>query len=114
MYGDGSTSRDYTYVDDIVKGIIAAIDYDKSLFEIINLGNNYTVSLKQLVEAIENVMQKKATIDHQPEQAGDVPHTFADVSKAKRLLNYQPATQLADGLKNFYDWFLTNREVLMH
>jgi UDP-glucuronate 4-epimerase len=113
MFGDGSTSRDYTYVDDIVKGILAAIDYDKSLFEIINLGNHYSVSLKQLVTEIENVMEKKATIEFQPEQAGDVPHTFADISKARSLLNYQPSTQLKDGLKNFYEWFLKNENVLM-
>jgi len=114
VYGDGSTSRDYTYVDDIVKGILAAVDYDASLFEIINLGNNYSVSLKQLVQSVENVVGKKARIDRQPEQAGDVPHTFADISKAKRLLNYEPSTQLEAGLKNFYDWFLKNQEVLMH
>jgi UDP-glucuronate 4-epimerase len=114
MYGDGSTSRDYTYVDDIVQGILAAINYDQSLFEIINLGNRYAVSLKELVNNIEEVIGKKATIDHQPEQPGDVPQTFADISKARQLLNYQPATQLKDGLKNFYDWFLENRELLIH
>ncbi|MFL5810105.1 MAG: GDP-mannose 4,6-dehydratase [Flavisolibacter sp.] len=113
MYGDGSTSRDYTYVDDIVKGILAAIEYDQSPFEIINLGNSYSVSLKQLVTEIETVMGKKARIEYQPEQAGDVPHTFADISKAKRILNYQPSTQLKDGLKNFYEWFLKNENVLM-
>jgi UDP-glucuronate 4-epimerase len=114
MYGDGSTSRDYTYVDDIVQGILAAINYDQSLFEIINLGNRYAVSLKELVSNIEEVIGKKATIDRQPEQPGDVPQTFADISKAKQLLNYQPTTQLKDGLKNFYDWFLENRELLLH
>lgn len=114
MYGDGSTSRDYTYVDDIVQGIIAAINYDQSLFEIINLGNSYSVSLKTLVQNIEEVTGKKAKIDQQPEQAGDVPKTFADINKAKRLLNYQPNTQLKDGLKKFYDWFLKNQEILLH
>jgi UDP-glucuronate 4-epimerase len=114
MYGDGSTSRDYTYVDDIIKGVLSAINYDQSLFEIINLGNSYAVSLKELVTNIEEVMGKKATIEQQPDQAGDVPRTFADVSKAKKLLSYQPATQLKDGLKNFYDWFLENKELLLH
>jgi len=113
MYGDGSTSRDYTYVDDIVQGVLAAINYDRSLFEIINLGNNYTVSLQELVNSIEEVVAKKAVIDRQPEQAGDVPQTFADISKAKRLLNYQPSTPFKDGLKNFYDWFLKNKELLL-
>ena len=114
LYGDGSTSRDYTYVADIVKGIMAAIDYKESLFEIINLGNHYSVSLKDLIGEIETVTQKKARMEIMPEQAGDVPHTFADISKAKRLLHYQPATDLKDGLQKFYDWFLTHREILMH
>lgn len=114
MYGDGSTSRDYTYVDDIVQGVLSAINYDQSLFEIINLGNHYAVSLKDLIQNIEEIIGKKARIDQQPEQPGDVPETFADITKAKRLLNYQPTTELKDGLKNFYDWFLKNKEILMH
>jgi UDP-glucuronate 4-epimerase len=114
MFGDGSTSRDYTYVDDTVQGVLSAINYDQTSFEIINLGNNYGVSLKDLIAAIEEVVGKKAIIDQQPEQPGDVPRTFADISKAKRLLNYQPKTELKDGLKKFYEWFLENREVLMH
>lgn len=114
MFGDGSTSRDYTYVDDTVQGVLSAIDYNKTSFEIINLGNNYAVSLKDLVAAIEDVMGKKAIINQQPEQPGDVPRTFADISKAKGLLNYNPKTELKNGLIKFYDWFLQNREVLMH
>lgn len=114
MYGDGSTSRDYTYVDDIISGVLSAIRYDQSPFEIINLGNSHAVSLKDLIQQIEEVVGKKAVIDQQPEQPGDVPRTFADISKAKRLLNYQPTTPLKDGLKNFYDWFLKNEEILLH
>jgi UDP-glucuronate 4-epimerase len=114
MYGDGSTSRDYTYVDDIVQGVLSAITYEKSLFEIINLGNNYAVPLKELVNNIEELIGKKAKINRQPEQPGDVPRTFADISKASQLLNYQPMTRLKDGLKNFYDWFLANKELLLH
>ncbi len=114
MYGDGSTSRDYTYVTDTVQGILSAINYNETGFEIINLGNNYSISLKELIAAIEEVTGKKAKIEQLPEQPGDVPKTFADISKAKRLLNYQPKTQLKDGLRNFYDWFLKNEEVLMH
>jgi UDP-glucuronate 4-epimerase len=114
MYGNGSTSRDYTYVDDIVQGVLSAISYDQSLFEIINLGNNYAVSLKDLIYNIEEVVGKKSAILQQPEQAGDVPQTFADISKAKKLLNYHPTTQLKDGLKNFYDWFLKNKKLLVH
>jgi len=114
MYGDGSTSRDYTYVDDIIRGILAAINYDRSQFEIINLGNNHGVSLKELISNIEEVTRSKATIDQQPEQPGDVPITFADISKAKQLLDYQPTTLLKDGLNNFYRWFLDNKELLLH
>jgi UDP-glucuronate 4-epimerase len=114
MFGDGSTSRDYTYVDDTVQGVLSAINYNETAFEIINLGNNYGVSLKDLIAAIEEVVGKKAIIDQLPEQPGDLPRTFADISKAKRLLNYQPKTELKEGLKKFYEWFLENREVLMH
>jgi UDP-glucuronate 4-epimerase len=113
MYGDGSTSRDYTYIGDIVQGILAAIDYDKSPFEIINLGNSYAVSLRDLITSIEEVMGKKALIDTYPEQPGDVPRTFADISKARQLLGYNPGTPLEEGLSNFYDWFLENKELLM-
>lgn len=113
MFGDGSTSRDYTFVGDTVKGIIGAIHYTGSDFEIINLGNNYTVSLKELIEAIEEVTGKKAVIEQHPEQPGDVPRTFADVSKAKSLLGYDPQTKLKDGLTAFYDWFKTNSEMLL-
>ena len=113
MYGDGSTSRDYTYVDDTVKGVMAAMHYDQSPFEIINLGNNYTVTLKELITAIEEVTGKKAVIQNMPEQAGDVPKTFADISKAKQLLQYSPETKLNDGLQRFYEWFRENEAILL-
>ena len=113
MYGDGSTSRDYTYVNDTVRGIIAAMSYDKSMFEIINLGNNYTVSLLELISAIEAVTGKKAIVEHYPDQPGDVPKTFADITKAKKLLGYNPQTKLSDGLEKFYQWFKANEELLM-
>ncbi|MDQ3276875.1 MAG: GDP-mannose 4,6-dehydratase [Bacteroidota bacterium] len=113
FYGDGSTSRDYTYVDDIVKGVLAAIKYEASSFEIINLGNRYSISLKELVQTIEEVTGKKAVINRMPEQEGDVPHTYADISKAQRLLNYQPTTKLKDGVDAFYQWFLKNKELLL-
>lgn len=113
MFGNGQTSRDYTYVDDIVQGIISAVNYTQTSFEIINLGNNYTVSLKELISSIENIIGKKAIINQQPEQPGDVPHTFANINKAQQLLNYQPHTQLQQGLQLFYNWFTNNKEVLM-
>lgn len=112
MYGDGSTSRDYTFVDDIVQGIIAAINYAETGYEIINLGNNYSVSLSELITAIEEVTGKRAIIQQLPEQAGDVRKTFADISKAKRLLQYNPQTELKDGLQKFYDWFQENKSIL--
>lgn len=113
MYGDGSTSRDYTFVDDTVQGVINAISYDQTDFEIINLGNNYTITLKELVAAIESVTGKKAVIEQHPDQPGDVPKTYADISKAKRLLGYHPQTKLADGLQQFYDWFNRHKDILM-
>lgn len=105
MYGDGSTSRDYTFVDDIVQGIEAAMKYQDSGFEIINLGNNKTIPLKDLIAAIEKTLGKKAIINQQPEQPGDVPHTYADISKAHRLLNYQPTTKIEEGLEKFREWY---------
>jgi UDP-glucuronate 4-epimerase len=113
MYGDGSTSRDYTFVNDTVQGIIGAISYTKSDFEIINLGNNYTVTLKQLITAIEELTGKKAVIEQLPDQPGDVPKTFADISKAKELLGYHPQTQLQEGLKKFYEWFKLHEALLL-
>lgn len=114
MFGDGSTSRDYTYIDDIVKGIMGAINYDQTPFEIINLGNSYAVSLKQLINTIEEVVGKKAIIEQQPEQPGDVPRTFADTTKAQKLLGYKPDTDLKTGLEKFSEWFYANKEILLH
>ncbi|WP_374166856.1 GDP-mannose 4,6-dehydratase [Arcticibacter sp. MXS-1] len=112
VYGDGSTSRDYTFVADTVKGIVSAINYDKSSFEIINLGNNKTVTLSQLIGAIEKVCGTSAIIDRQPEQPGDVPQTFADITKAQELLDYHPSTSLEDGLQQFYTWFKAYEDVI--
>ena len=113
MFGDGSTSRDYTYVDDTVQGITGAIHYDKTGFEIINLGNHYTISLKELIAGIEKVTGKKAIIDQQPDQPGDVPKTYADIAKARDLLGYNPKTQIQEGLKKFYDWFVQHEAMLV-
>jgi len=113
MYGDGTTSRDYTYVDDTVQGIIGATKYDKSNFEILNLGNNYSVSLRELINSIEKVTGKKAIIEQLPEQPGDVPKTFADISKAKKLIGYEPTTRLNEGLEKFYHWFSQHKDLLL-
>ena len=112
MYGDGTTSRDYTYIDDIVQGIVGAMKYDKTNFEIFNLGNNYSVSLKELINSIEKVTGKKAIIEQLPDQPGDVPKTFADISKAKKLLGYTPGTGFNEGLDKFYNWFSQHKDLL--
>jgi UDP-glucuronate 4-epimerase len=113
MYGDGNTSRDYTYIEDTVQGIMAATKYQQSNFEIINLGNNYAVSLHELIRRLEEVVGKKAIIEQLPEQPGDVPKTFADISKAKQLLDYEPKIKLTEGLEKFYAWFLQHKDVLL-
>jgi UDP-glucuronate 4-epimerase len=105
QFGDGTTRRDYTYIDDIIQGVLAALRYDRTPFEIFNLGENETVQLKDLIAEIELVVGKKAKINRLPEQAGDVPLTCADISKATRLLNYRPATKLREGLPRFVEWF---------
>jgi UDP-glucuronate 4-epimerase len=104
LYGDGSTRRDYTYVGDIVAGLRAAIGYDRTPFEIINLGNHYAVSLLELVRELEGVLGLSAAIDWQSEQPGDVRQTWARIDKATRLLGYQPATTFTQGLRHFAEW----------
>jgi UDP-glucuronate 4-epimerase len=105
LYGDGSSRRDYTYIDDIIDGVMAAIDYKDSMYEIINLGNNRTVQLLKLVEAIEEASGIEADKTHAPEVPGDVEQTWADVSKAKELLGYSPNYDLEQGLENFAAWY---------
>ncbi|MFL2834792.1 MAG: GDP-mannose 4,6-dehydratase [Coraliomargaritaceae bacterium] len=98
VFGDGSTRRDYTYIDDIVSGIMGALHYDLSNYEIFNLGNDQTVTLSGMIETIESVIRKKAIIDRQPEQPGDVPQTWADIRKARDLLNFNPKTSFQEGI----------------
>ena len=105
VFGDGTTRRDYTYVDDIIDGVMAAIVYDKRDYEVINLGESRTVELKELVSLLEKELDMHATIDRQPPQPGDVPQTFADISKARALLGYNPKTQIEEGLRRFVEWF---------
>lgn len=105
VFGNGETKRDYTYIDDITEGILAAVNYSRTKYEIINLGNNYSISLNELIFAIEEVFEKKIKKKYLPEQAGDVPVTFASIDKAKRLLNYQPKFTLKDGLVEFKKWY---------
>ncbi len=113
VFGDGSTSRDYTFVDDTVKGVLAAVDYTGSGYEIINLGNHYAITLNELISTLESVTGIKATMNFLPAQPGDVPKTFADTSKAAALLDYHPQTTLREGLSRFYEWFNLHRELLL-
>lgn len=105
MFGDGSARRDYTYIDDIIQGVRASMDYNGSIHEVFNLGESETTELSRLIELIEESLGKKALIDRQPMQPGDVPITYADISKARRLLNYDPTTKIEDGIPKFADWF---------
>jgi len=109
QFGDGTTRRDYTYIDDIIQGTFAALKYEGPLFDIFNLGESETISLKDLISAIENALGKKAKINRLPEQPGDMPLTCADISKARKLLGYNPTTRFTDGLPRFIDWFLSLR-----
>ena len=104
VYGDGTTMRDYTFIDDIVCGIISAMKYDKTPYEIINLGGGSPVTLTQMIETIEKVLGKKAIIDRLPMQPGDVDKTVSDISKARKLLNYNPRISFEDGIKKFVEW----------
>jgi UDP-glucuronate 4-epimerase len=104
VFGDGSSRRDYTYVDDVVAGIRAAMDYRLTPYEVINLGNNRTVSLRELIAGLEEALETPAAVESLPDQPGDVPQTWANIDKARRLLGYDPKTPLREGLKRFVAW----------
>jgi UDP-glucuronate 4-epimerase len=103
FYGDGSTRRDYTYIDDIVAGVVAAYDRCQG-YEIFNLGESATTSLSELVEGLARALGREARLDRQPLQPGDVPLTCADVSKAVRLLGYAPKVGVDEGLRRYVAW----------
>src|SRR5437870_6459930 len=109
QFGDGSTRRDYTYIDDVIQGTMAALQYQGPLYDVFNLGESETIQLKELISAIENVLGKKAKVNRLPEQPGDMPLTCADISKARKLLAYKPTTKLSEGLQKFIDWFLRSQ-----
>lgn len=106
VYGDGTTRRDYTFVEDIIAGVRASIDYSESLYEVVNLGESRTVELRELIELLEKELDREAIIDRQPMQPGDVPQTFADINKARRLLGYNPQVQIEEGIHRFIEWFI--------
>lgn len=108
MFGEGDSSRDYTYVGDIVQGLESSIDFilrHQNVYEIINLGNSHPVSLRELVQIISKATGRVPQIKHLPKQAGDVERTFADISKAGELLKYHPATSLQSGIEKFVAWY---------
>ena len=111
FYGDGSTSRDYTFIDDIVLGIRAALRFDRAMFEVINLGNNRSVTMLEMVRGIEQALEMPAVLERLPEQPGDVPRTWASIEKARRLLGYEPRTGYADGLARFVAWLRDSQDL---
>ncbi|MDE3018306.1 MAG: GDP-mannose 4,6-dehydratase [Nitrospirota bacterium] len=108
MFGDGTSRRDFTYIDDIVQGVVAALDRPFP-FEVFNLGESATIELRALIQLIERCLGKTAKIQALPDQPGDVPVTYADITKAKALLGYRPTTPVAEGVQRFADWFRTMR-----
>ena len=114
MFGDGTTSRDYTYIDDIVDGIIKSCNYvlkNKNVYEILNLGNSSPVSLKEMINIIGQVIGVEPKIKQFPMQPGDVDRTFADISKAKKLIGYNPKTSFKEGIENFVEWNKINKDL---
>lgn len=111
MFGDGTTSRDYTYIDDIVDGIVKSCNYvleNKNVYEILNIGNSSPVSLKEMIETIAKVLDVKPKIKQLPMQPGDVDRTYADISKAKKLIGYNPKTSFEEGIRKFVEWYKIN------
>lgn len=108
IYGDGSSRRDYTYIDDLIEGILGVIRYHKG-YEIYNLGESQTTSLIELIKLIEGAFGKKADIEMLELQPGDVSVTYADITKAKRMLKYQPKVKMEEGIKRFVEWYRAQR-----
>ena len=104
LYGNGETSRDYTYISDIVEGIMSALNNDFN-YEIFNLGNSNPTNLSHLISLIEKSLNKSAKIKYLPEQPGDPSITFADISKSKRILNYNPKIKIEEGIRRFVEWY---------
>jgi len=111
MFGNGESERDYTYIDDIVDGIYRATQKVYK-FEIFNLANSKTIKLRKLIELIANKLEIEAKIQQLPEQLGDVPITYSDISKVKRMLRYNPSTSIQDGVQNFIKWYKRKKNIL--
>ena len=111
QFGDGSTRRDYTYIDDVIQGTTAALKYEGPRYDIFNLGESETIHLKKLISAIESALGKKAKVNRLPEQPGDMPLTCADISKARKFLGYNPTMKFSEGLPRFVKWFLSSQKL---
>ncbi|MBQ8472240.1 MAG: GDP-mannose 4,6-dehydratase [Bacilli bacterium] len=114
MFGDGSTSRDYTYIDDIVSGIKKSINYvenNKNVYEIINLGNSSPITLKEMINTIGEVLEITPDIEQLDMQLGDVDKTYADITKAKNLLGYNPKTSFKEGIRKFIEWYKNQKNI---
>ena len=112
FYGEGNTGRDYTYIDDIVHGVLGVLDWvqtEEAKFEVFNLGNSYPVNLADMVKVLETEIGKEAIIEKLPIPPGDVNLTWADITKAKKVLGYNPSTSFDDGIRKFVTWFKENR-----
>lgn len=105
VYGDGTSERDYTYIDDIVGGVLGSLSYEASRYEILNLGGSQSVTLNRLIELLEAALGQTAIIDRLAAQPGDLPRTLADTTKAERLLGYQSTTSIETGIRKFVEWF---------
>lgn len=113
MYGDGTTSRDYTYIDDLVDGIIKSINYvekNKNIYEIINLGNSKPILLKEMIKTIGQELNIEPKIKQKNTQCGDVETTYADITKAKKLIGYKPQTTFKEGIKKYIEWYKKNNK----
>ena len=109
VYGDGNSLRDYTYIDDIISGVCSAIEYNKTDYEIINLGGGNPITVKQVISTLEKVLNKTAVINYLPFQKGDVNKTVSDITKAKNLLGYCPETNFEEGIKKFVEWTMKRK-----
>lgn len=109
MYGDGTSERDYTYIDDLISGITSALDKNFD-FEVFNLGSGRTVKLREMISIIEDKLDKEAKIKQSPMPKGDVPVTYADISKARKMLDYNPRISIEEGIQKFVKWFRENPE----
>lgn len=105
VYGDGQAERDFTYIDDILQGLLAALGYEATPFEIINLGESQTITVNRMIGLLEEALGQKAIIEPRPPQPGDLPRTHADITKARTLLGYRPTTPIEVGINKFADWF---------